>query len=462
MRFLSLFLLSIIGSTYPFQYADGQNLVPNGSFESYKSLPDDDGELHLLNFWNNLNRDTSKTLEFGTPDFFHVKGNGKSKLPLTHMGTIFPRDGEGLVGLIAYHGNEPDFREYLSVPLVRPLQVGGRYKLSFSFSNAFLKPYGKFGASGLALALTIDEPVQNSNETISANAQLRSDSILYSEPWKVMEQVIVADNEFAFLTIGNFFNDDQTKLGIKNFDGYDFAYYFIDDVRVDVLWEPQKEEPEEPETIVTQPESVDEEPKEPQVINPEIKNPEREEKKNAEDEGNNENEQVQQEVVEPPTESSTDKTEPQPTNPETTANFEEPVTANSYPDNPNRGVFRRGDELSLGKIFVLDRVAFGRNSAVLSEAAIEELDILGAYLERNPTLEAKLLGHTSDEGHRDRLQELSEKRANACKAYLVGNWNILEERITAIGYGKYKRRCKKWGEYCRNQNRRVELIVNRI
>jgi len=83
-------------------------------------------------------------------------------------------------------------------------------------------------------------------------------------------------------------------------------------------------------------------------------------------------------------------------------------------------------------------VNFDYNSADLTSDARITLDRLGTAL-RDPRLEAfsfVIAGHTDAKGGVDFNQKLSERRAEAVRNYMISQFGIAAERLTAKGYGK--------------------------
>ena len=102
------------------------------------------------------------------------------------------------------------------------------------------------------------------------------------------------------------------------------------------------------------------------------------------------------------------------------------------------------------------KVFFELNSYQLTNAAQEHLDILGEYLKENKKAHISLEGHTDLRGEKDFNKELSLKRSEAAKNYLVKNFGIDDERVLTCGHG-YERLAVPTNPYD-SQNRRVEVI----
>jgi len=69
-----------------------------------------------------------------------------------------------------------------------------------------------------------------------------------------------------------------------------------------------------------------------------------------------------------------------------------------------------------------------------------------------------LLGHTDNTGEGGSNMELSLQRANAVKAFLVKRCGFPEDRVKTLGVGSTKPLCYDDSEWCRQRNRRVEVM----
>lgn len=87
------------------------------------------------------------------------------------------------------------------------------------------------------------------------------------------------------------------------------------------------------------------------------------------------------------------------------------------------------------KVAVFGDTHFGFGESILSQEAKTLLDKDVQVLKENPQTNVRMAGYTSAKGSEDVNQELSEKRANAVRDYLIEE-GIAPERITVIGYGR--------------------------
>lgn len=109
---------------------------------------------------------------------------------------------------------------------------------------------------------------------------------------------------------------------------------------------------------------------------------------------------------------------------------------------------------------VLDGVNFEFGSAKLEVNAQRLLDRVGQSLLDSPTFVVELQGHTDNLGPDAYNLILSQDRANAVKAYLIGK-GVEPERMVARGYGERQPAADNGTEDGRTRNRRVEMKVLR-
>jgi outer membrane protein OmpA-like peptidoglycan-associated protein len=107
---------------------------------------------------------------------------------------------------------------------------------------------------------------------------------------------------------------------------------------------------------------------------------------------------------------------------------------------------------------VLNRVQFLYNSAEFEPFSYPQLDSAVLTLKQIPTLKILIRGHTSTEGNAAHNQQLSEKRAEAVKNYLVGK-GIAAERLQTKGFGSSEPLAAENTEGDKKLNRRIEFEI---
>ncbi|CAN5484379.1 OmpA family protein [soil metagenome] len=115
-------------------------------------------------------------------------------------------------------------------------------------------------------------------------------------------------------------------------------------------------------------------------------------------------------------------------------------------------VIKAGNEITLQNIF------FETASFNLKETSVNELNRLVELMKQYPTLKIEIAGHTDNVGSDAYNLELSQKRANAVKDFLLDK-AIESERLLPIGYGMNKPKVSNDTTEGRQKNRRIELMV---
>jgi outer membrane protein OmpA-like peptidoglycan-associated protein len=117
--------------------------------------------------------------------------------------------------------------------------------------------------------------------------------------------------------------------------------------------------------------------------------------------------------------------------------------------------------LAVGKSVVLKNIFFDNNLAVLKAESAAELNTLLALLTENPSLNITINGHTDNVGKPTDNLRLSTQRAQAVTNFLLKN-GIAKNRLKTKGLGALKPIANNKTEVGRAQNRRTEIIVEKI
>jgi outer membrane protein OmpA-like peptidoglycan-associated protein len=112
-----------------------------------------------------------------------------------------------------------------------------------------------------------------------------------------------------------------------------------------------------------------------------------------------------------------------------------------------------------GLIVNMSDVLFDTGSYTLRTAAREKLAKISGILLAYPGLKIQIEGYTDSVGGDDFNQHLSEQRAGMVRDYLIDQL-VPAGSVTARGFGKTKPVASNDTAEGRQQNRRVELVVN--
>ncbi|MEO0898059.1 MAG: OmpA family protein [Bacteroidota bacterium] len=119
------------------------------------------------------------------------------------------------------------------------------------------------------------------------------------------------------------------------------------------------------------------------------------------------------------------------------------------------------------KSFIFESLNFSTRSARLKPASKPKLDYMVRFLKRYPQFKLEIEGHTDSDGGQEMNKELSQKRADAIRSYILKKGAQLEQndeqkvflatRIKAIGYGMEKPIVPNSTPENKAINRRVEF-----
>jgi gliding motility-associated-like protein len=210
-----IYTLFIITQFIPL--VSGQNLLPNPGFEfSLKPVKSRfAGNIDWASPWFPAGK--------GSPDLIK---NGE-----VPYGNQQAAEGNQFAGIILYDEENPEFREYLEVKLLRPLRPDEEICIRFKISAA---DRCRYFSDALGFALTTDSLLSNTWSVIRREPELSTRQFAplndTAEIWKQLEFVFKAKGGEKFLTVGNFRNDASTGLQGNFKEAYlKLAYIYFDD-----------------------------------------------------------------------------------------------------------------------------------------------------------------------------------------------------------------------------------------
>lgn len=119
------------------------------------------------------------------------------------------------------------------------------------------------------------------------------------------------------------------------------------------------------------------------------------------------------------------------------------------------------EPIQVGSSIVLRNVFFETDSFALLPSSKGELDELVMLVRQNPRMIIEIGGHTDSTGSPEYNQELSQKRAESVRTYLIAN-GIAFDRLSVKGYGDTRPMASNETPEGRSLNRRTEIKVLRI
>lgn len=217
----------------------GQNLVPNPSFEELIRCPHSfsaDRNDFIVPGWFSATK--------GTPDQFHACSWTEADVPYNWAGSSNANTGKGYVGIYTWmkRDDENHYREYIECELAEPLKEGARYRVEFFYK---LSSYSVYSVNRIGLLLSQDRLLFDHDQVIELPPTLaiEKDSSITGTTggWEHAVMDYVAKGGEQFVSIGNFFNNQNTKYTKlahrtgKSSMLSSSAYYYIDDVAVTPL-----------------------------------------------------------------------------------------------------------------------------------------------------------------------------------------------------------------------------------
>jgi outer membrane protein OmpA-like peptidoglycan-associated protein len=219
---------------------EGENLVPNGSFEAT------DGKVKKLGGIESATGWTSPT--GARADLFAPGKIAEINVPVNIYGKETAKDGSNYAGIVGFsYGNKVP-RTYLMVKLDAPLKKGMKYCVKF---NASLAEASKYASNNVGVNFS-KKPFATDEKTIIKDVahilHQYNDTKKLNQTynWEQVCGTFEAEGGEKYLTIGNFSADDQTKSENNKkpkdmkIDQVIAAYYYIDNVSVVLINEGQK------------------------------------------------------------------------------------------------------------------------------------------------------------------------------------------------------------------------------
>jgi OmpA-OmpF porin, OOP family len=106
------------------------------------------------------------------------------------------------------------------------------------------------------------------------------------------------------------------------------------------------------------------------------------------------------------------------------------------------------------------KVEFASDSARIDPRYYDQVNSVGEYLKKYPTTTAVIEGHTDSLGNAEQNMKLSQQRAESVLNYLNEKFGIESSRLSAKGYGSTRRIAYDTTPEGRQQNRRINAIID--
>jgi outer membrane protein OmpA-like peptidoglycan-associated protein len=107
--------------------------------------------------------------------------------------------------------------------------------------------------------------------------------------------------------------------------------------------------------------------------------------------------------------------------------------------------------------FVLTGITFATATAAIKSESEPKLDVVYEFMRLKKSARVEISGHTDNVGKPKANKVLSQKRAEACRSYLIAK-GIDGSRIIAIGHGAERPIVPNDSDENRQTNRRIEVV----
>lgn len=207
------------------------NLVPNPSFETYTNCPDFSGQLDYVTDWNNVNL-VYGNFNYGTPDYYNTcSTNSLATLPNNSFATLNPFDGDGVVGLVIYNYDVPDYREYIATQLTQPLNQENSYTIKFRLTGGSIQHY-RFNSHNFGIVFSESPLTQNTYNIINELPQIELDTLLNSNGWIEYSFTYTPDKAYNYITLGSFKHDADINAVDNAISSNKYSTVFIDAIEI--------------------------------------------------------------------------------------------------------------------------------------------------------------------------------------------------------------------------------------
>jgi len=202
------------------------NFVQNGDFFEFLACPNQAGQFNLVKNWFSINC---------TPEYFHSCSNSTVNVPNTLLGFQYGKNKNSYAGITLFFSQENSYREYIQIKLNQPLEKNLTYCVIFYVNLADLSSVAidKIGAHFSYDSLNpfvFNGLIELQPQVSNSYGLIIKDTV----SWTQISGKFIAQGNEQFMSIGNFFSDENTIYEIidTSIINTKFAYYFIDDVSV--------------------------------------------------------------------------------------------------------------------------------------------------------------------------------------------------------------------------------------
>ncbi|MEX1191546.1 MAG: OmpA family protein [Brumimicrobium sp.] len=198
------------------------NLIPNSSFESYKTLPDDVSQAReCVVFWEIPNK-------AGSGEYYHSRcPTKKAGTKKNYFSKQNPHSGEAYVGICV----TKKFREYLQIKLNSALMKGEKYTIKLFVSHGdklWLSTIDELNILFSENSFTIPK-----NENLLTTPEIKfTGDFNNKKDWVELSTIYTANGTEKFMTFGSFMYKNKGEKHGEIKGPFKYAHYYIDDVSI--------------------------------------------------------------------------------------------------------------------------------------------------------------------------------------------------------------------------------------
>ena len=226
--FTAIFLLLVHVGLFAQIPADG-NIVPNPGFERYESVPI--GWFYkgahfgqVMKYWYSATT--------SSPDVYGPKVRVPIDWAEKGFGKQTPHSGKSMIGLTLFGclNGKPHCREYIQIQLAEPLVIGQMYKVEFWTTHLARS----LQINNMGTLFSMEKIERPTDELLPFVPQVKAKQIVEGTggKWVKVSGTFKAKEEAEYLTLGNFSDDKNTLSQPYRADGYNYGYYYFDDLLV--------------------------------------------------------------------------------------------------------------------------------------------------------------------------------------------------------------------------------------
>ena len=217
-RVLSICMVLVTGLMH------AQNFVPNYSFENYSTCPSTYNQVALCQGWfpSPVNNNPLYHTEY-----LHSCNGGNFSVPTNTWGNQSATTGTGYMALSTMApAVSIDYRENIYTQLISPLTAGLTYTVTLKVSHTDNSQWATNNI-GVKFSTVPNISVNNVSHVYTTNV------ITDQANWTTISGSFVADSNYTFIGVGNFF-DDANSIRTQSCPSCQFSQqaYYIDDICV--------------------------------------------------------------------------------------------------------------------------------------------------------------------------------------------------------------------------------------